>query len=390
MVDEVFLDGTWFYLRRLVMQVRNNIWQSGAVKALFLLCLAIFPLKSLAVCQVLPGSGGKVFTTTGQNSFLFNVDSLAADGTPLTPWYITAFPQFIQCRADSSGMYYYSYYAGTPFNTYTKQDYKEAGYNWSLTYSYGSYGTGMGFAHGVSADGSKFFNVPANAYGDYTALNLSGSKYLNVGDVLTIPLYYQYRLFKTPSGTGTAVKPGSYTFTYGSATSYIAVDVTGGGVTNRLGNAVLIQPQTVTINNKTCSVLSSSLAVNLPAANVNNFPVLGSTSSPTPFTIPINCATSTNVYMTFTDLSNPAQTSSVLSASPSSTSSGLGLQLQRNGNQTIYFGPDSNLPGTVNQFLALGNAINVNSLSFTASYIRTGAVSPGTLNAAATFTMSYQ
>lgn len=396
MKDGVFFIGISHILKFLHCATRGNVWRGCVGKVLFLVCLATFPIKSQALCVGVPGAVGNTFTTTGPTAFLFNLSNLAADDhTPLTPWYITTIPQFVQCKADLSGYYYYRYSANTPMNTDMYQAYYENGYPWSIVYSTGRGGdtSGLGISQGISAKGDRFVNVPIGQIGAPTYLGMDGKVYLNAGDVLSLPLYFQHRLFKVVTPKVTTIKPGTYTITYNypNATTYVSIAFTDPqGATNAVSGAVLIQSHTITVNSKTCSVLSPSLSVNLPAMNINNLPSVGSTSSPTPFTISINCATSTNVYMTFTDLNNPVQTTSVLSAAPGSTSSGVGLQLRLNGNQTVSFGPDSNVPGTTNQFLALSNAINANNLSFTASYIRTGVVSPGTLNAAATFTMSYQ
>ncbi len=364
---------------------------------LFTLFMLIAPTTLYAQCNALPGTTNQIFSTTGPSSFLFNTSNLYPDGTPLSPWYVSNFPTFFQCQADSSGTYYYSYYGATAFNTYTQQNYLEAGYYWTLRYTYGSNNTGLGFAMGVSSDASKFVEIPFKALGsgyDYIQGITGGSAYLKAGDILRVPVYFSYRLFRTGQLRSKPIASGTYNFTYaaGDSTATIALSVSGGGSSypTVLWNKVLIAPQTVTINDKTCTVLTSALLVQLPTINVNTLSTVGSVSTPTSFSLPVTCTNSTNVYMTFTDGANPGQTTSILQPSSSSTSSGVGLQLKGSGNKLIYFGPDSNVPGTTNQFLAAGNVVGLTNLPFTASYIRTGAVAPGSFNALATFTMSYQ
>jgi len=140
----------------------------------------------------------------------------------------------------------------------------------------------------------------------------------------------------------------------------------------------------------TCSLSSASTtSVNLPKVYGNNFVANGISAGSTPFNITVNCPSPTNLNITFTDNNNLGNNSTILTPLASSTAKGLGIQLQYNGN-IIGFGPDSSDPGTTNQIVLNGNLTGSQSFPFTASYVRTGAVSPGTLSARATFTLSYQ
>lgn len=65
-------------------------------------------------------------------------------------------------------------------------------------------------------------------------------------------------------------------------------------------------------------------------------------------------------------------------------------QILNAANTPISFGPDSANFGTTNQWL-VGNSTGTNiSIPLSVRYIRTGPINPGTVKAAATFTMSYQ
>jgi type 1 fimbria pilin len=70
-----------------------------------------------------------------------------------------------------------------------------------------------------------------------------------------------------------------------------------------------------------------------------------------------------------------------------STSSAKVERLSYNGNNV--FGPDSSIPGNTNQ-IQLGSITGQSTLQLNAAYIRTGAITPGSVSAAATFTFSYQ
>jgi type 1 fimbria pilin len=144
----------------------------------------------------------------------------------------------------------------------------------------------------------------------------------------------------------------------------------------------------------TCSVSTASVAVTLPDVAPADFPSVGDTAGSKAFDIGLNCAGSTaQVYMTLTDSTTPANRTDKLTLAPSSTATGVQIQILRSGNTLVSYGPDSNAAGNTNQFLVSSASAIVtagNVIPFTARYVRTGAVGIGTVSAVATFTMSYQ
>ncbi|RMC93793.1 fimbrial protein [Aquitalea palustris] len=132
----------------------------------------------------------------------------------------------------------------------------------------------------------------------------------------------------------------------------------------------------------------SSSSINLPVISNSALPTVGSLAGNTSFALTINCPATTRLYLTFTDNNNSGQTSDILSLGSGSTAKGVGLQLSYQGS-TIRFGPDSAIAGNTNQLL-LANLAGPRNFPFSVSYIRTGTVSPGSLSATATFTLSYQ
>lgn len=138
----------------------------------------------------------------------------------------------------------------------------------------------------------------------------------------------------------------------------------------------------------TCDVTTSTVNVTLPSVPASQLSPAGSTAGDTAFSIGLNCATGSNVHVTLTDLTTPGNRTAQLSLSPSSTAQGVQLRILKGGSP-LSFGPDSALPGTTNQF-SIGASSGLGSVDLTAQYISTGTVSPGSVSAVATFTMSYQ
>ncbi|RQH03599.1 fimbrial protein [Paraburkholderia dinghuensis] len=144
----------------------------------------------------------------------------------------------------------------------------------------------------------------------------------------------------------------------------------------------------------TCTVTTPNISVPMGSVGANSLASVGSVSASQPFNIALNCSggvtnSYTNVYITLTDAINPANITDTLPLTPSSTASGVGIQVL-NGTQTIHFGPDSSVAGNPNQWFAGSAANGAFNIPLTARYVRTGTMVPGTANGSATFTMSYQ
>jgi type 1 fimbria pilin len=163
-----------------------------------------------------------------------------------------------------------------------------------------------------------------------------------------------------------------------------------------LVNFVWRAPVIIGLGFPTCSIITSSIAVNLgDNIPLSTFSGVGSVSSSRKFNIALRCAGGgtgavTNVHTTLTDQTSPANTSDTLSLSPGSTASGVGIQVI-NGASVVKYGPDSKAVGNTNQWKAGATGNGVLNIPLAARYIQTGSVvSAGTANARATFTMSYQ
>jgi type 1 fimbria pilin len=148
----------------------------------------------------------------------------------------------------------------------------------------------------------------------------------------------------------------------------------------------------------TCTVTSpQNIPVDVGSAPVSGFVGIGSTSNTiTPFSINLSCAggstgTTTNMYMTVTDQTNPGNISNVLTLDTSSGASGVGVQLRNSADAVISYGPDSRAAGNTNQWFVQNTGNGTVTIPLTARLIQTNAhINPGTVVAYATYTLSYQ
>jgi len=145
-----------------------------------------------------------------------------------------------------------------------------------------------------------------------------------------------------------------------------------------------------TINSATCSVQTQTKAVELPTPAVRAFAAgVGAVAGRKAFDLSFTCATGAQVSIVITDAVTPSNRTSTLTLAPDSTVKGIGLQVLKGDGTPVLFGPDAVGTGVANQW-SLGNSPNgILVLPLSAQYIRTGTVTPGSLRALATFTMSY-
>ncbi|WP_198919096.1 fimbrial protein [Pseudomonas chlororaphis] len=146
----------------------------------------------------------------------------------------------------------------------------------------------------------------------------------------------------------------------------------------------------------TCTVSTPTIAVGMGKVHVSAVADKGATNPARPLEIRLQCSggdvgAHTRMFMTLSDAADPSNQSSTLSLSRSSTATGVGIQILRGDNTLVSFGPDSAVAGNPNQWQVGEFGNGQVSIPLKARYIPTGGkVGPGTANAAATFTMSYQ
>jgi type 1 fimbria pilin len=146
---------------------------------------------------------------------------------------------------------------------------------------------------------------------------------------------------------------------------------------------------TGTLNAATCSVQTENVAVNLPTPALRAFAGIGSVAGRQAFHLDFVCATGAQVSIVITDAVAPTNRSNVLTPSADSTAKGIGIQVLKADGTPVLFGPDQVGISVENQWLIGASPSGVLVLPLSAQYIRTGALTPGSVKALATFTMSY-
>lgn len=145
-----------------------------------------------------------------------------------------------------------------------------------------------------------------------------------------------------------------------------------------------------TVTTISCLVTTPAITVNLPPVSAQSLNAAGKTGGATRFNIPLSCGNSgANVYVTLTDLTNPANTTALLTPKPTSTAGNVRVQILRSDGTAVSYGPESAAAGTTNQWL-VGPSSTTTGIPLAAQYYATGAATAGTVQAGAVFTLSYQ
>jgi type 1 fimbria pilin len=153
---------------------------------------------------------------------------------------------------------------------------------------------------------------------------------------------------------------------------------------------VIISPTTITVTASGCTVGSKNASVALGTIDMRTLPTVGSTSPSGTFTVGLTC--DANGGSRGDDRSDHA-VEHLVGGDPdrNSTASGVGVQFFYNGSGPLTMGPDSSAAGTTGQFFIQSTtAAQTLTLPFQAQYIRTGELVPGSANALASITFSYQ
>ncbi|MDR5665725.1 fimbrial protein [Burkholderia orbicola] len=160
----------------------------------------------------------------------------------------------------------------------------------------------------------------------------------------------------------------------------------------RFASPILIQPRV-----PTCKVATPQISVPMGSMSLAMFKGVGATTFASAFDISLTCSggsngTSTKAFITLSDVTAPGNTSTTLSLTKDSTATGVGIQVLKD-NVLLGFGPDSAAVGNMNQWYAGTVAQGQAQLRIplSARYVQIAEkVTPGSANARATFTMSYQ
>ena len=199
----------------------------------------------------------------------------------------------------------------------------------------------------------------------------------------SLPIKFRVELVKTATNTATGT-PGA------TIMAFRNYDVVSKTMSNSYGN-LWFGAMTPTVS--TCTVLTPNLSVTLPTLKVSDLSP-GKPTGDTPFQIDLSCSGGKSIYVTLTDAADPGNRSSLLSLSSQSTARNVKLQIVKADKSLVNFGPPTavaNNPGQwkVDSSGAAGTTGNARSIDLVAQYVSTGAVTPGSVEAAAMFTLYY-
>ena len=152
---------------------------------------------------------------------------------------------------------------------------------------------------------------------------------------------------------------------------------------------LVLNPFTITA--MTCQVSTSNISVPMATMTQGNFSEVNTVAGTRNFSIGLNsCPAGANIYVTLSDVSSPSNTSNILSLSADSTATGVAYQILYNS-EPVNFGPSSSSAGTLNQWWFGQSTAGSMTIPLSARYIKTSeSIGLGTVNALATFTLSYQ
>jgi len=136
----------------------------------------------------------------------------------------------------------------------------------------------------------------------------------------------------------------------------------------------------VTIIDPACSVATTPINVTLPTVSSGALASVGTTAGNTPFAISLTCSSGATLDIQLDYAGTASNITGVLTKT-SGTSAGVGLRLLDQNFNPVVFGNTTVVGSTPTGAL---------SIPYYAQYYRTAAVTVGSINASATFTLSYQ
>lgn len=256
----------------------------------------------------------------------------------------------------------------------------------------------------ITVNGTSYpiFATPINGIGYILALNTlsytpvvisSDTTYIgNNQSTLNNGFKFNQRIQLVSTGT---LPNGNFTIPsmiLGTISIIPTTTPTDGGTiaSNTQKRQLISNATTITLAAKTCSPTINNIQVTFPELFIYKDTLWASPVQQN-FNLGLNCTQGPiNAYVTFSDANTPGNNSNILSLDPTSTASGVGIQIKYNNSPPINYGLDSASAGNSGQILLQGNLSGLSSLPFTASLIKTGTMKAGSFTARATFTFSYQ
>lgn len=196
----------------------------------------------------------------------------------------------------------------------------------------------------------------------YPARSLDGSYGWSESDLVVI------ELVKTgPINQGAMLRNGQFALFKAGASRAITV-------------AALKFANSVTFVSPACRLDTPSITVKLPNVSTSAFPAIGSIGGATRFQIALTCNSGALLDVTFAT-ATPAGPTGVIKPASGSTGAGVGVQLIDDAFAPVVFGSTTTVGATPSGTL---------TVPYYARYYRTGTVIPGSINATATFTLTYR
>ncbi|NUU66245.1 fimbrial protein [Enterobacteriaceae bacterium BIT-l23] len=154
---------------------------------------------------------------------------------------------------------------------------------------------------------------------------------------------------------------------------------------------VIIDSTTVTVTARGCIVNTPNASVDLGNVDIRTLNSVGAMSERKGFSVSLSCDENISLYATVSDANNPLNNSDAVSLTPDSTAQYVGVAFFYNGEGPLQLGRDDSSPGATGQFFiqSVSEAATL-TLPFQVSYYRKGEIVPGTANALASITFSYQ
>lgn len=218
---------------------------------------------------------------------------------------------------------------------------------------------------------------------DYGKIDLLGVG-LGVGGVLKKGYKYQFRyvsLARLP--VGQLVVPASSLFFYTRLIEHSTQVTSGDG-----GLASV----SLSVNNTSCT-LSAPSEVSLKKTNLSSLSLVGDTTGRVNFPLGVTCAASYAPYKilySLEDVNAPGNTTSNLTLNAAvNSASGVSLQVL-DGETPVVFGSQTSASTLKGELGAMGVQGGTISKPFGVHYIRTGKMTPGTVNAGVSVTLSYE
>lgn len=305
---------------------------------LVLLLLAAWPRTSLAICSL---TGNKETVTMSVPSTI-TLDPSAPVGTVLATSSV-AIPSpatsSVKCSLGTTNIGVVNQVGGQAGNSTT-------------------------FATGVSGVGYRIMHPDSSYY-----LPAYGSDSIDAG-TYTLSVGSTLQLVKTGPITSGATLSGGLLGYWQYA-----------GFFNNVRAEDFILGNTVTFVAPTCTVTTPSIAVTLPTVSNTALSTVGATAGATAFTIGLNCPSTSagrTINVQFDTNKSYAGANGVIT--PSGSSKNVGVQIADRSFNGVVFGTPA----------AAGTALNgPTNFTYYARYYATGAVTAGTVNATASFTITY-